>query len=415
MARSSFRYRHFFAAGKTYKHFWQDTSAGGGPVDGNAAGATITVNASLLAGAAAADGNAAGVTLTVNASLIAGLTTVTATGQTLSRNVSLIAGEATGSANANGVTKTVTTNETNFGYGHVDVFPSGTTYLVDVTLDPGEATGNNADGNADGVTLTVNASLIPGEASTLSQADGDLLTVYMTGVAGAAFGQRNVLIDGQLLEVDVSLIDGVATVSPEGVVFEVDVSLIAGTATGELNGSANGVTLTATVSLIAGATTVTADPQTLTVNVSLIDGVATGGTAGDAFANGAILTVDVLLLEGVATGTTPTPPQTRTGGPIGYSTKRKPHVVNAQAFGAVFLRAAQVFEGKAAGEVGFVSPPAPLAPLLEPAPPPEERRQAVVAELLQIGHASADVLIPGVVLEVWDPTEYDNELVLELA
>jgi hypothetical protein len=260
------------------------SGAAGTSTDGNASGAVIVVTDSIISGAATGDANVSG--------------------QVLSDTTTIIGGIASGAANANGVVIVVTDSIiSGAATGAANV--SGQVLSDTTTIVDGVA---NGAANANGAVIVVTDSIIAGSASAASDgnASGVVLSVADTIISGVATGDGNAA--GAVLSETDSIVDGVAT--------------------GDAN--ANGDTIVVGVSLITPNAFV--DGQILVVGITLIEGVASGpvilqgpiGGGGvhftepvkrpvetNALAFGVILEVKVSLLPGYATAATaleiPTP------------------------------------------------------------------------------------------------------------
>lgn len=114
---------------------------------------------------------------------------------------------------------------------------------------------------AEGVTFTINESLIAGTASgeVNASASGVTLTVSESLLAGSASGQSNATAAGVTVSDTLSLLAGAASgeqnATASGVTFTITGSLVAGSASGEVDATASGAVLTETASFLAGAAT----------------------------------------------------------------------------------------------------------------------------------------------------------------
>lgn len=527
MARLSAGYRHFWANGKIYQRFWANTSDPGG----NASGATLTVNGSVLSGVVSSGASVAGVTFTVGASLINGAVAVSyanpselltvlasiaggaagASGATITATGSVLAGAVSAGAGLAGVTSTVGTSLIDGaisvsyakqaelftvaaslvgGAASVNVDISGALFNVPLTLfegtggridvtaplntrlnaryrhfwgrkrserhfwaqwegsgiGPSLANGDlvvaslagfivgdvHADANLAGVTLTVAATLLPGDDQVIEPGE-PALTVMLGLIGGTATADANLagttytinasLVQGfarfDTITVTTALVSGVVFVPPDALAIPaplnaINVTLFAGA---PVSGAAViGADVAVNVQLIAGEVTVTSEGAVLPVGVSLIDGQSSGdGVINDQ----ALVIVGVSIEPGIAEGeiNETAPKSGRVAGPVSY--RKVTPGQEAQAFGATVGAGAGIVGGKATGEKNlteWVLPEAvPLAP--EPASPvapsltvlPEEARQEAEAR----GNvASASTSIEGGRVTI-DWTDYDN-MILEL-
>ena len=143
---------------------------------------------------------------------------------------------------------------------------------------------------------------------TAGEADGDLVTVTTSLVAGAASGVRAPTVSGQLLAATATLVDGTATGvrSPtvSGQILTATTALADGTASGVRAPTVSGQVLTVGVSLIpgegTGASAPTAPGQILTATAALAAGTASGVRAPTV--PGQALIVNVTALPGAASG-----------------------------------------------------------------------------------------------------------------
>ena len=247
---------------------------------------------------------------------------------------------------------------------------------------------------ADGQTLTVSSSLVPGAASGGAAATGQTISAAVSLIPGAATGAGAGSAPGALLTTTLALTPGVATgqASVAGATIATAVALTAGAASGAAAaagqtvsqagallaggatgaGAAAGASLAAALTLIPGAVTAggvaNAPGATVTVSTSIAPGAATGtaaavgvvfastsslipgaasaGAAGSA--SGAIFTAAVSLLPGVATGAA-----AASGQALSLSASMLPGAATAggvgAAPGAIISTSASVVAGAASG------------------------------------------------------------------
>jgi hypothetical protein len=365
MTRLTARYKHFWATGKYYQRFWQNSG------DAQAQGTTFTVTSSLVAGLQQADVNVAGITLTTTLSLLDGFTTITEPGQSQTVTSTIDAGIAYVDMFNDGVTLDVALFFNPGEFGRVDVVAPLNTRLnaryrhfqprrvaykhlwqtwEGAGIGPALADGDlivsslallesgvvTADANIDGVTFTIDLELDQGPTSIVTP--GQMTVVSAVVNSGVATADANVY--GQVLPVTVELIQGFARfdtitipvtitggtvfVPPDALAIPepldaIDVTLFAGVAGND--SVAPGADQEIVVELIAGEASARVDNEgdTLTVDVSLDQAQSSSDAfiSGDAFEvrvrlepgvpttealSGDTLTVSTSIIEGVATG-----------------------------------------------------------------------------------------------------------------
>lgn len=181
--------------------------------------------------AAGAGANAAGATVTLNASLIAGTATgaASAAAITVSLNTSELAGAATGAASAAAVTVTEQESLSTVGAATGAATRAGVTVTLNTSAVSGAATGAAVGGAA---TVTEAASLVTGAATGAASAGAATVTLNTSLIAGTKTGAA----------------------SAAGATVSEALSLTAGAASGGGVGTASGATVTAQLSLVAART-----------------------------------------------------------------------------------------------------------------------------------------------------------------
>lgn len=184
---------------------------------------------------------------------------------------------------------------------------NGVTISVAASLIAGISSGQR-NATAAGSTLPVAASLIAGAATGMQSptAAGQTLVVAASIVAGSASAVRSPTAAGQVLTVAASLIPGSASSGSSGVAagatLTAAASLIPGAADGTRTGTGAGAALTVAASLLPGAASAVRSPTqagaTLPVAASLVPGSASASTSGTA--TGKTLTVAASLIPGSA-------------------------------------------------------------------------------------------------------------------
>jgi hypothetical protein len=304
------------------------SGAAGTSTDGNASGAVIVVTDSIISGAATGDANVSGQVLSDTTTIIGGIASgaANANGVVIVVTDSIISGAATGAANVSGQVLSDTTTIVD-GVANGAANANGAVIVVTDSIIAGSASAAS-DGNASGVVLSVADTIISGVATGDGNAIGDTIVVADTIIGGTETGAATA--GGDTVTTTTTIVDGVATGdgNAAGAVLSETDSIVDGVATGDAN--ANGDTIVVGVSLITPNAFV--DGQILVVGITLIEGVASGpvilqgpiGGGGvhftepvkrpvetNALAFGVILEVKVSLLPGYATAATaleiPTP------------------------------------------------------------------------------------------------------------
>lgn len=189
------------------------TVPGAGGADGNASGATVTIAASLLDGTASGAATGNGAVVPAAASLVSGAASgaAVASGTTNTAAASIISGTTSGAATANGATLTPTTSPGN-GSATGSAAASGALLAAPGSLIAGAAAGAasasgalhteaaslavgtaSGDGFFEGDIVDESGSevILPGEASGDEEdgnATGDLIVVSANLAAGSAYG-----------------------------------------------------------------------------------------------------------------------------------------------------------------------------------------------------------------------------------
>lgn len=224
-------YRHFWGRGQTWRHIWQQWE---GVLITPVGGLVVLIALALVeVGEVSADANVEGQELTATCSLIAGDAAVhnVVFGEEFTVDASLIAGAVAGDANVNGVVLTVSaqilsgifipgqiiTAHASLIDGVVTItsIAAGELLPVDVILEPGEATGG---AHSDGADLEVECLLLPGQpfAGGDVLASGDTITVLVRLIEGEASApSSSVLVIGQELTVNVTVVPGTVTITPD--------------------------------------------------------------------------------------------------------------------------------------------------------------------------------------------------------
>jgi hypothetical protein len=179
--------------------------------------------------------------------------------------------------------------------------------------------GSAVGGTAQGVMVSVLASLLPGSASgqVAGTAAGALIAVQAALLPGQAVGQSAGTAAGVLISATANLIAGAATgqvnATAQGVVIAASAGVIAGTATGQGSASAAGVLVALSAALLPGSASgqvsSTALGSVLTLSTSLVPGTASGPQG--AVAGGVVISASCAAIPGRATNGAQQPPFVR--------------------------------------------------------------------------------------------------------
>lgn len=177
----------------------------------------------------------------------------------------------------------------------------GQTLTVSSSLIPGAASGAAA-GSAPGVVVSLASAIVSGAASGQASAAGAMVTASAALIPGAGSGAANV--PGQSIALAASILPGPASgaAAGAGASLALGTTLIPGAATAGATGNAPGAVVTAGTSLVPGAASGAAAAAGASVSVSatLIPGAVTAG--GTANAPGAIVVASTSLAPGAAIG-----------------------------------------------------------------------------------------------------------------
>lgn len=245
-----------------YSILGKDAIAGAGAVNGNASGALLVINASIIPGAVSAGAAAIGATLPIAVSVKPGYAAV--------------------------------------GYSTESMIPGD--------AGPGRLAlgqiSHNADGHASGALLTVGTSLIEGAASSGATANGATLVVNESLIAGSA--SAGALALGSTLSVTTSLKPGYVAVglsSPSMIPGDEGPGRFAlgqlSEGSGVTNGNATGAIITVQTSILPGVAAVSDEAPAVERGMPP---AYRPRRSVDGFAQGALITIGVSVIAGHAEG-----------------------------------------------------------------------------------------------------------------